>query len=77
MNPLYNLLNGGNQAPNNPFTNMMNFMNRFNQFRQMFNGNAQQQVQQMLNSGQITQEQYNQAAQMANQIQQMFSGRFQ
>ena len=77
MNPLYNLLNGGNQAPNNPLSNMMDFMNRFNQFRQMFNGNAQQQVQQMLNSGQITQEQYNQAAQMANQIQQMFSGRFQ
>ena len=65
-NPLFNLL-GGNQM--NPM------MQRFNQFRQMFRGDPQQQVQQMLNSGRITQEQYNQAVQTANQIMRMLGGK--
>ena len=46
----------------------MQMINQFNQFRNSFNGNAQEQVQKMLNSGKITQEQYNQAVQMANQL---------
>ena len=76
MNPLFNLLGGNNQMQNSPLGNFMNFMNQFNQFRQSFNGNAQQQVQQMLNSGRISQEQYNNAVQMVNQIQQFMSGKF-
>lgn len=74
MNPLFNLLGGNNPAPSNPFGNVINLMNNFNQFRQMFHGNAQQQVQQMLNSGQITQEQYNNAVQMANQLKKLMNG---
>lgn len=66
-NPLFNLF-GGNQAMNP-------MLQRFNQFRQMFKGNPQQQVQQMLNSGRISQEQYNQAVQTANQIMRMLGGR--
>jgi hypothetical protein len=46
-------------------------LQKFNQFRQMFKGDPQQQVQQMLNSGKISQAQYNQAVQMANQMAQM------
>lgn len=46
-------------------------LQKFNQFRQMFKGDPQQQVQQMLNSGKISQAQYNQAVQMANQVAQM------
>ena len=61
-NPLYGMMQ--NQMPNN-------LMQRFNQFRQMFKGNPQQQVQQMLNSGKISQAQYNQAVQMAQQLQRM------
>ena len=42
---------------NNPFNMMGNpmqmIMQRFNQFRQTFQGDPQQQVQQMLNSGRI------------------------
>ena len=61
---------------NNPFNMMGNpmqmIMQRFNQFRQTFQGDPQQQVQQMLNSGRISQEQYNQAVQTANQIMRMF-----
>jgi len=64
---------------NNPFNMMGNpmqmIMQRFNQFRQTFQGDPQQQVQQMLNSGRISQEQYNQAVQTANQIMRMFGGK--
>ena len=47
---------------------------QFNQFRQNFKGNPQQQVQQMLNSGRITQDQYDRAVQMAQQFQRLLQG---
>ena len=62
-NPLYEQMMGGNKNGN--------FLQRFNQFRQNFSGNPQQQIQQMLNSGQITQEQYNLAVQQAQNIMRM------
>lgn len=63
MNPLYNMMN--------PMGNMSGLLQQFTQFRQSFRGDAKQQVQQMLNSGRITQEQYNRAVQLAQQIQGM------
>ena len=66
---------GNRQPQNNPFANMNQFISQFNQFRQNFNGNPQQAVQQMLNSGQISQEQFNNAANMANQIMQFIGKR--
>ncbi len=72
MNPLFNILNGGMQ-PQNP---MMNMITQLNQFRQTFQGNPKQQVQQLLNSGKMSQEQFNQLSQMATQIQNMMNGRF-
>lgn len=65
-NPLFNVLGGG-QLGN--LGNMANMVQQFNQFRRNFNGNPQQIVQQMLNSGQISQQQFNQVAQMANEFQ--------
>lgn len=62
-NPLYEQMMSGNKNGN--------FLQRFNQFRQNFSGNPQQQIQQMLNSGQITQEQYNRAVQQAQNIMRM------
>ena len=50
---------------------MNNIVQQFMQFAQTFNGDPKQQVQQMLNSGQISQEQYNQAVQTAQRLQQM------
>ena len=64
MNPLYNEMRT-NTVPDN-------FMSRFQQFRQNFKGNPQEQVQQMLNSGKVSQEQYNRAVQLAQQFQRMF-----
>lgn len=66
-NPLYQQM--GQQMP------MSGFMQRFQQFQQMFKGDPRQQVQNLLNSGKVSQSQYNQAVQMANQLQRMMSGK--
>lgn len=66
MNPLYNEMQSNNG----------NMLQRFQQFRQNFHGNPKQQVQQLLNSGKVSQQQYNQAVQMAQQFQRMFGGKF-
>jgi len=61
----------------NPLFGMMQktqpngIMQRFQQFQQMFRGDPKQQVQQLLNSGRVNQQQYNQAVQMAQQLQRM------
>lgn len=59
-NPIFQQM-GGN-APANPM--LQQFLN----FKKNFNGNPQQIVQNMLNSGKITQAQVNQCAQKANQL---------
>ena len=59
------LFNEFNSIPTNNITSMLN---RFNQFRSMFMGNPEAQVKQMLQSGRMSQEQFNQIAQMANQL---------
>jgi hypothetical protein len=63
---------------NNPMMGnpMQMLMQRFQQFRQTFSGNANQQIQQLMNSGKVNQTQYNQAVQMANQFKNMFGGMF-
>lgn len=63
MNPLYSQMN------QNPI------LQRFHQFQKAFKGNPQEQVQQLLNSGKVSQAQYNQAVQMANQFQKILSGK--
>ena len=68
MNPLFNMFGGA--MPNNIGT-MGNIIQQFHQFKSNFRGDPRQQVQQMLNSGRVTQEQYNQAVQMANMLQKM------
>ena len=63
-NKLFEMMNNMPQM-GGAMGNFQNLMNQFNQFRSMFRGNAQQEVQQMLNTGRINQEQLNQAMQMA------------
>lgn len=62
-NPLFNMMGGG-QMPGG-------IMQRFQQFKQMFRGDPRTQIQQLMNSGRVSQGQYNQAVQMANQFRQM------
>lgn len=65
MNPLYDAMRAGTAPAAN------GILQQFMQFRNTFRGDARQQVQQMLNSGRITQEQYNRAVQIAQQLQGM------
>ena len=62
-NPLFGMMQS--QGP------MNGIMQRFQQFQQMFRGDPKQQVQQLLNSGKVTQAQYNQAVQTAQQMARM------
>ncbi len=67
MNPFYNAM-GGNRMPG-PFGNMQNMMQQFQQFRQTFQGDPKQEVERLLQSGKISQEQLNQVQAMARQFQ--------
>lgn len=61
---LFNSL--GNTRPNN----LMNMMQKYKEFRQTFNGNPEQIIQQKLQSGEITQQQLEQAKAMMKQFSQ-------
>lgn len=64
---LFNALNGAQKGP-------MNIIQQFMQFKKNFKGNPQQQIQQMLNSGKVSQAQYNAAVQKAQMLQKMLNG---
>ena len=64
MNKLYEEM-----RPQNPYQNMMR---QFEEFKKNFQGDPQAKIQQMLNSGQISQQQYNMAVQKANMIKSFF-----
>lgn len=72
-NDLFNIFGGGIQPQQNagPFTNVVDVMNRFNQFRSTFQGNPQEKVQELLNTGQMSKEQFNQLSGMAQLFQQL------
>lgn len=59
-NPLFDQYNNQNN----------NLLQQFNQFKNSFRGDPKAQVQQLLNSGRITQAQYDKAVQMAKMLQQ-------
>ena len=69
-------MNGFNFNPQNPLFGRLggfnNFINQFNTFQQQFGKSAQmspqQIIQQKIQNGEITQEQFNMMAQMANQL---------
>lgn len=73
-NQLFNLLSGSSQNTG-PLGNMQNLITQLNQFRSSFHGDPRQQVQELLNSGKMSQSQYNQLSQTATQIQKMLNGR--
>lgn len=69
-NPLFNALGGNNMGANMPvpLNNVSNIMNAFQNFRKNFTGNPKQKVQELLNSGEMSQDQYNQLQNMAKQF---------
>ena len=64
-NPLFNALGGGMPQGNGP----MQMIQRFMQFKQNFKGDPKAEVEKMLQSGKISQQQLNQVQQMAGQFQ--------
>lgn len=65
MNPLFNVLGGGMPQGNGP----MQMIQQFMQFKKNFKGDPKAEVQKMLQSGRISQQQLNQVQQMAGQFQ--------
>lgn len=64
MNPLYNLFGQNQNGGMFPF----NLIQEFNAFRSSFYGDPKQQVQNLLNSGRMTQEQFTQLSSMAQEF---------
>lgn len=63
------LLNGTNpQNGGNPMGNMFNMISNFQKFKQNFIGDPKQQVQELLNSGRMTQEQFDYLQNMAKSL---------
>lgn len=71
-NPFYN--QNTPQAPiSGPFGNMANMMSQFREFQKNFRGDPRQKVQELLNSGKMSQQQFNQLSQLAQQFQSFFN----
>ena len=64
-NPLFNML-GGNR-PMMDDGGISQFIAEVKRMQQTFQGDPRAEVQRLLNSGQMTQQQFNQLSQMANQ----------
>lgn len=65
-NPLFQQLGGGTMNGINPQFGQL--VQQFKQFKQTFQGDPQQEIQRMLQSGQLTQEQLNTAQNLAQQF---------
>ena len=64
-NALFTALNGNNQQNMNPMQQLIADAKRM---KQTFTGNPKEEVQKLLNSGAMSQDQFNQYAQIANQL---------
>ena len=64
-NALFNALNGNNQQNMTPMQQLIADAKRM---KQTFTGNPKEEVQKLLNSGAMSQVQFNQYAQIANQL---------
>lgn len=69
-NPLFGILGKGAAGGNNPFQ----MINQFMQFKDSFKGNPQEEVQKLINSGKFSQQQIDQAQDMARTLQSMLGG---
>lgn len=69
-NEIFRAMGAGAVPPN-----LQGIMRQFQQFKTAFQGDPRQQVQALLNSGKVSQVQYNQAVQMANQLARLMNGK--
>ena len=69
-NPLFNVLSGGMPAMSGPMGQFGQLMQQFQRFRANFQGDPKAEVQKLLLSGKMSQNQLNQLQAMAKQFQQ-------
>lgn len=69
-NPLFNVLSGGMPSMSGPMGQFGQMMQQFQQFKANFQGDPKAEVQKLLQSGKMSQEQLNQLQAMAQQFQQ-------
>ena len=69
MNPIFNAFK--NNTANNPMNNFSNFIDQFNKFKSNFQGDPRSQVQYLIDSGAMTQDQFNKLSEIAKQLQGM------
>lgn len=69
MNPLFNALGGGQMS--GPMGQFQNMIQQFRQFQQSFKGDPKAEVEKLVRSGKISQQQLNQLQQVAGQFQQL------
>lgn len=60
-NPLFNQFNNQNNG-------IFDIVNQIQDFQRMFKGDPKQEVERLLSTGQMSQQQFNQFAQIANQL---------
>jgi len=79
--PVFDQFGNSSQMPvQNPMQNFQNvpfqffagLVNRFNHFKSAFQGDAQQTVQELLSSGQMSQQRYEQFSNLATQLRGIF-----
>ena len=70
--PLYQMYG---QQTQQPVQQPQNIISEFMNFRNNFQGDPKAQVMNMLTSGRVSQAEYNQAVQQANQLYSMMNGR--
>lgn len=69
-NPFFNALGGGQTA--GPMGQFQQMMQKFQQFRQSFQGDPKAEVEKLLQSGQMSQQELNQLQGMARQFGHLF-----
>lgn len=61
-NPIYDMMNANNDG------GIMSFIKEVQDFQKTFNGDAKAEVQNLMNSGQLSQAEFDQYAKIANQV---------
>ena len=70
---LFDMFRNQSSGASHPMAQMLQ---QFNQFKSGFSGDPKQEVQKLLQSGQMSQEQFQKLSQAATQFQKMMGGRF-
>ena len=70
-NPLFNTLAGN--AGSRSTSGFQQMLQQFQQFKDSFNGDPRKEVEKLLQSGRISQQQLNQLQEMANQLYQLMN----